>query len=147
MTRLPIQGSDDGLWGKILNDYLSVEHNSDGTLKLSGTLNAKYTKPAGGIPKSHLANDVQTSLAAADDAVKSVAGKSGIVTLTKDDIGLSNVTDDIQVKISDVDTDIQLAANSDVKIPTQKATKAYIDNKTANQATREELIALSIALG
>lgn len=34
MTRLPIPGSDDGTWGDILNTYLSVEHNTDGTLKL-----------------------------------------------------------------------------------------------------------------
>ncbi|HEU4715541.1 MAG TPA: glycosyl hydrolase family 28-related protein [Candidatus Saccharimonadales bacterium] len=33
MARLPIPGNDDGTWGSILNDYLSVEHNTDGTLK------------------------------------------------------------------------------------------------------------------
>lgn len=33
MPRLPTPGSDGGNWGKILNDYLSVSHNSDGTLK------------------------------------------------------------------------------------------------------------------
>jgi hypothetical protein len=33
MARLPTPGSDDGTWGDILNQYLSVTHNSDGTLK------------------------------------------------------------------------------------------------------------------
>ena len=33
MARLPIPGSDDGAWGDILNDFLSVEHNADGTQK------------------------------------------------------------------------------------------------------------------
>lgn len=33
MPRLPIPGSDDGTWGDILNEYLLVEHNSDGTQK------------------------------------------------------------------------------------------------------------------
>lgn len=33
MARLPIPGSDDNTWGDVLNDYLSVEHNSDGTQK------------------------------------------------------------------------------------------------------------------
>lgn len=33
MARLPVPGSDDGTWGDILNEYLSVEHNSDGTQK------------------------------------------------------------------------------------------------------------------
>lgn len=33
MTRLPVPGSDQGTWGNILNDYLSVSHQTDGTLK------------------------------------------------------------------------------------------------------------------
>ena len=41
MTRLPQPGSDDGTWGAILNDFLGVEHNADGTLKPSGTLATK----------------------------------------------------------------------------------------------------------
>lgn len=32
MPRLPIPGSDDGQWGDILNDFLTVAHNSDGTI-------------------------------------------------------------------------------------------------------------------
>lgn len=35
MARLPVPGSDDGQWGTLLNDYLSVAHASDGTLKAS----------------------------------------------------------------------------------------------------------------
>ncbi|HSX16872.1 MAG TPA: hypothetical protein VLH86_02105 [Patescibacteria group bacterium] len=34
MPRLPIPGSDDGQWGNILNDFLSIEINNDGTLKI-----------------------------------------------------------------------------------------------------------------
>lgn len=34
MPRLPIAGQDEGTWGAILNDFLTVEHNPDGTLKL-----------------------------------------------------------------------------------------------------------------
>ncbi len=41
MVRLPIPGQDDNTWGTILNDFLTVEHNSDGSLKASGTLAAK----------------------------------------------------------------------------------------------------------
>lgn len=33
MPRLPLPGSDKGTWGDILNEYLSVEHNADGTQK------------------------------------------------------------------------------------------------------------------
>jgi hypothetical protein len=35
MSRLPIPGSDDDVWGTILNDYLEVSHNADGTLQTS----------------------------------------------------------------------------------------------------------------
>lgn len=41
MTRLPIPGKDDGTWGNVLNDFLKVEHNDDGSLKTSGSLAAK----------------------------------------------------------------------------------------------------------
>lgn len=34
MSRLPVPGDDSGTWGNILNDFLLVGHNSDGTLKL-----------------------------------------------------------------------------------------------------------------
>jgi hypothetical protein len=41
MVRLPQPGADDGVWGTLLNDFLGVEHNADGTLKASGSLSAK----------------------------------------------------------------------------------------------------------
>lgn len=62
MARLPVPGQDNDTWGDILNDFLSVEHNVDGSLKLSGSLNNKYTKPAGGIPHTDLTAGVQTAL-------------------------------------------------------------------------------------
>lgn len=46
MSRLPIPGSDNGTWGSILNNFLSVEHNSDGTLKASGSLSTKADNTA-----------------------------------------------------------------------------------------------------
>jgi len=33
IIRLPTPGADDGTWGNVLNDFLGVEHNADGTLK------------------------------------------------------------------------------------------------------------------
>jgi hypothetical protein len=44
MARLPIPGRDDGVWGDLLNDFLSVEHNDDGTLKLRTDLQAVSTQ-------------------------------------------------------------------------------------------------------
>lgn len=34
MARLPTPGGDNSVWGNILNDFLLVEHNADGSLKL-----------------------------------------------------------------------------------------------------------------
>ena len=48
---------------------------------------AKYSKPAGGIPKTDLASDVQTSLGKADSALQSVS---------KSDVGLGNVANERQ---------------------------------------------------
>lgn len=40
-ARLPIPGEDKGTWGDILNTFLSVELNTDGTLKTDGSLATK----------------------------------------------------------------------------------------------------------
>ena len=53
---------------------------------------------------------------------------SSDVSVTKTDVGLSAVTNDAQLKAADLDTDTTLAANSDSKIASQKATKAYVDS-------------------
>ncbi len=62
MTRLPTPGSDKGTWGSILNDFLDVAHNADGSLKATSKINSAYQKPAGGIPESDLSAAVQTLL-------------------------------------------------------------------------------------
>ncbi|HSW91431.1 MAG TPA: hypothetical protein VLG09_02200 [Candidatus Saccharimonadales bacterium] len=41
MARLPVPGDDNGTWGDVLNEFLSVEHSSNGTLKASGSLSEK----------------------------------------------------------------------------------------------------------
>jgi hypothetical protein len=38
MARLPQPGGDDGTWGDLLNEFLNVEHNADGTLKRGSTI-------------------------------------------------------------------------------------------------------------
>ena len=41
MARLPQPGGDKGSWGAVLNEFLEVEHNADGSLKPSGALAGK----------------------------------------------------------------------------------------------------------
>lgn len=74
MARLPVPGSDNGVWGNVLNDFLGIEHNTDGSLKIrtDGTF---YTKPGSGIPASDMTASVQSTLNA-------VAGKINASTAT-----------------------------------------------------------------
>jgi hypothetical protein len=72
MARLPIPGSDQGQWGEILNDYLSVAHNNDGSLK-------NVTIPAGSITPTMLSQSyVPTSLVASPDGVASLDGSGKV---------------------------------------------------------------------
>ena len=48
-------------------------------------------------------------------------------TVTKTQVGLSNVDNVQQIPLSYLDTDDALAADSDVKVPSQSAVKSYID--------------------
>lgn len=81
--------------------------------------------------------DLQTALTAKQDSLgftpvpntRTVNGHplSADVAVTASDVGLGSVTNDAQLKAADLDIDGTLAANSDTKIPSQKAVKAYVD--------------------
>lgn len=46
MARLPEVGGDSGQWGQLLNDYLNVSHNSDGSLKDNTVTVGKIATPS-----------------------------------------------------------------------------------------------------
>ena len=52
---------------------------------------------------------------------------SSDVTVTKSDVGLGNVDNVQQLPMSYLDTDNTLAANSDSKVPSQKAVKSFVN--------------------
>jgi hypothetical protein len=60
MARLPQPGGDSGNWGNILNEYLSVTHSADGTLK-TDSVGAAQLKP-GSITQASLSSSVQASI-------------------------------------------------------------------------------------
>lgn len=79
MSRLPTPGGDDGQWGSILNDFLGVAHQTDGSLKP--------------IARTTLDSSTQTSLGKADTAVQSVNSKTGTsITLNAADVGAQTQT-------------------------------------------------------
>jgi hypothetical protein len=73
--------------------------------------------------------------APATDHVLSVNGYTGVVSLVKADISLGNVDNVQQLPMSYLDIDGALAANSDVKVASQKAVKTYADTKVAQTVT------------
>lgn len=62
MARLPVPGQDVGTWGTVLNDYLAVEHNTDGSLKKGAQINQAST-------------DASEAKTIANNAASAVAGK------------------------------------------------------------------------
>lgn len=60
MARLPQPGGDSGTWGAVLNDFLNVSHNSDGTVKAGAVSGAQVQD--GSISETKLSADVQTKL-------------------------------------------------------------------------------------
>lgn len=85
MTRLPVPGSDDGVWGNLLNDFLGVEHSSDGSLKSTGSLAGKVSTTGGG--KEALATPTASSSTTAislsnGNVQKLTLGSSTTISLT-----------------------------------------------------------------
>lgn len=155
MARLPQPGGDDDVWGDILNDFLLVEHNADGSLKnspsdadastkgllrLTGDLGGTADSPTvpGLADKQTLDADLTTiaGLSPSNDDV--IQRKSGAWTnrtpaqlkldlsLTKSDVGLSNVDN-----------------TSDANKPISTATQTALDAKQPLDSDLTALAALT----
>lgn len=89
MSRLPIPGSDDNTWGEVLNDFLSVSLNGDGTLKSDAVADdtsvqrvqvAKDGVLVGTRPEINLISGNNTTLTVTDNS----AGNRADVTVDAD---------------------------------------------------------------
>jgi hypothetical protein len=67
-VRLPKSGRDHGEWGDLLNAFLSISHNADGTLKLPG---------AGDYINLVASKNMTATHAPSDVAFDKIAGKRG----------------------------------------------------------------------
>lgn len=122
MARLPIPGSDSQKWGGILNEYLLESHKEDGSLKDGVVTNSKLANNSVSTAKvqngaisedkltTSLRNKINTTGTGAS-GVSSVNTRTGDVTLTKADVGLSNV-DNTSDANKPVSTAVQTALNS-----------------------------------
>ena len=85
MTRLPTPGQDSGNWGTILNDFLQVAHNPDGSLA-NNIVDTNQIKN-NAVTNTQLDNPTQTSLTKANTAIQTINSKIGTtVTLTASDV-------------------------------------------------------------
>lgn len=117
MPRLPQPGGDQGNWGTILNDFLVQAHNPDGVLRDASIPTDAFID--GSITEAKLSTAVQTKLnSSGGGAVDSVNGQTGVVTLTKADIGLANADN-----------------TSDANKPISTATQTALDGKAATVHT------------
>ncbi|MDB5160390.1 MAG: hypothetical protein JWO99_653 [Candidatus Saccharibacteria bacterium] len=106
MSRLPTVNGDNGTWGTVLNDFLSVAHTAGGTL-VDGTV-SNSTIVDGTIALTKLATSVQTSLGKADAALAA----SGLDAATATLVGSSSST--------------ATAINSKISAATSGSTNTYI---------------------
>lgn len=110
--------------------YLRIYDEGDSTKRIAfsaGGITAGQTRVLTPQDKSY-------TLADKADLDTHVANTSNPHSVTQTQVGLSNVTNDAQLKAADLDIDGTLAANSDTKIASQKATKTYADTKTTAAA-------------
>ena len=103
MARLPEPNGDEGVWGSLLNDFLAVEHNQDGTLKRATDITAAQASITT-LTTDLAAKADATALAAKADAsaltaglatkadVTALAAKADITSLTAGLAGKANTT-------------------------------------------------------
>lgn len=77
MARLPVPGSDNNVWGGILNEFLSVAHDDDGTIKADAVGSDQLADNA--VSSAKIAPDAVTN-----DKIASLGAVSGVAALDSD---------------------------------------------------------------
>lgn len=81
MSRLPVSGDDNGVWGDILNDFLLVSHNSGGTLKDSSVGTGQLQN--GAVASAKIASDAVSAAHIQNSAIGTAKLADGAVTAGK----------------------------------------------------------------
>jgi hypothetical protein len=138
VARLPKPGKDTGTWGDILNAFLSVAHNDDGTVKDAGVVAAKYALPDDGIPETDLSNDVQTKLNTASNGdIAAIAGLSpnnNDILQRKSGAWTNRTPAQVKTDLALVKADVNLGNvdnTADLDKPISTDTQAALDEKAA----------------
>lgn len=126
----PATGTPDG--SKFLRDDLSwqtvsatvpdADGSTKGKVQLAGDLGGTAAAPT--VPGLAAKADTSALTAHTSDTANPH-------TVTKAQVGLGSVTDDVQLRAADLDTDSAFTANSDTRVPSQKAVKTAVDGKAS----------------
>jgi len=141
MSRLPIPGQDDDVWGDILNDFLGIAHNSDGTLK--NVVHASGDEAVGGVNTFVVSPKVPTPTASNDAATKAYVdsnvglGTNGFPVGPHDDgtntFGISIAGEQLQLFVFDDATSGQNTAKFSTSISTPTNPTAKMEVGTASR--------------
>jgi len=120
MARLPSPGGDDSVWGGILNEYLSISHDTDGTLK-ADAVDANAIQD-GSIGDTQVSSISQAKVAGLPAALVSKAADLAVVHNTGNE------------SIDGIKTFTASPIVPTPGSPTQAANKSYVD-ATASAGT------------
>lgn len=116
LATVATSGSYNDLTGKpTVDTSLSTTSTNAVQNKAVATgINAKYTKPSTGIPKSDLASDIQTSLGKADTALQSYTEKyTGTYSKPSTGIPKTDLASAVQTSLGKADTALQSFTETD----------------------------------
>lgn len=138
MVRLPTPGDDNDTWGTILNDFLLIEHNQDGTLKIrsdgASTPSSRQVIAGTGLTGGGDLTANRTLSVADDSTVQKLeVANNGTTVGSRRQINLiqgSNISIDAVDNPGDNRTDVTIAA-ADVFTPS-----AYTQQQLAAQRAR-----------
>ena len=124
VQRLPIPGQDDGTWGDILNGFLEVSHNSDGTLNTSAVSTA--------LPTPISTTNLGSGTASSSNFLR------GDGTWAVPNSGSSSLASDTDVTISSPSTNQILAYNGS-KWVNENLTESTVPNLVTDLGNRVQL--------
>ncbi len=134
MARLPISGGDDGIWGDILNSFLRITHETDGTLKANTVGASQLQNASVGAAKisttdtasdgevlSYNAGNLEWIAAGAGDPtmggdLSGTASNAQIAAGAIANVDISNTANIAQSKIENLSSDLSGKADSSITI-------------------------------